>query len=105
MLVGRLVLFMLPFAAFLLWLWLMRRARLRDGRLDPFAERLIMTAAVGAIVGLVLSMVYVLATRPEATDGIYVPPHMKDGQVVPGGFVDPADTDLPGQPAPDDGSR
>ena len=75
----RILLFALPFAIFWLYLFLMRW---RPGHTPPKTPWTILF-----IIGLSLFAVSFLFWRFNETvtaDGVYVPPHVENGQVVPG---------------------
>ncbi len=75
-------LFLLPFAAYGLWLWSGRR----------HTQQLIW-GTVGAMLVLVLGAAWLEIWGAVPPEMVYVPPHMEDGRIVPGHAV------LPGSPA------
>lgn len=79
----------LPTAGYLLWNWLQLRRTIAGRRADPppgFADMPWVILA-GAGVSLLLVTVLALYLRDGAggspTD-TYIPPHLKDGEIVPG---------------------
>lgn len=85
----RLLLFLLPFAVFLVWLWLMRRLRLGEGGLSPRGEAAIVYGG-GAILAAILGTMIYLASREEPVDPRslrYVPAQSEpDGKESPAHF-------------------
>lgn len=86
------VLFLLPFAAYALWLIFTRRT-LRQA--DDWTVKVIAYLALaGAILTIVALVVFIhLDTAPPG--GTYVPAHIENGVIVPGQIVAP-----PADPAP-----
>lgn len=84
------VLFLLPFAAYALWLIITRRT-LRNA--DDWTVKVIAYLALaGAILTVVALVVFVhLDTAPPG--GTYVPAHIENGVIIPGQIV-------PGEPEP-----
>lgn len=70
------VLFLLPFAGYGAWLWFGRR----------YTQQLLW-GTVGAMLVMVLSAAWLELTDVVPPDMAYVPPHMQDGQIVPGHAV------------------
>ena len=84
------VLFLLPFLLYAIyWRVLGYAVAQRKERAHPWT---FLTAA--GLLLVILSFVWWGLTSGEPTTGAYVPPHLEDGEVVPGQF-------LPDQPAPD----
>lgn len=80
-----LLLFALPFAAYAAWVWL-RRQPLGGGVFDDAPNLWL------AVAGLVFAIAGFLAFADfdrGGTEGVYVPPHMEDGKIVPGRLVRP----------------
>jgi len=73
------LLFLLPFAAFALYLVLSRRGVSRAA----VSARALWLAAAGLLL-VVGSLALLAGFSGEPTDGVYVPPHYKDGVLVPG---------------------
>lgn len=92
----RVLLFLLPAVAFIFWVNLRRRAT-GEGGLDAQAarvqeRRLIVFTAVTVVAMLIVS--FILSGRGGgAPNQIYIPPHMENGELVPGRFVDSNDVD------------
>ena len=71
---GEVLLFLIPFLAYMAW-----------RRLNPGVEpgpRLLLAAAVGVVLVLASLLWFGFSRSLEA--GIYVPPHLQDGVMVPG---------------------
>lgn len=89
----RIVLILMPFVIYFIWLRSVRQRQqeerefrnLEDNPIDGRLGR-----AVGFAVAAALAVVIwiALANEPTPRDARYVPPHTKEGVVVPGGFVD-----------------
>lgn len=79
-----LLLFLLPFAAYALWLILTRRT-LRNAD-DWTVKTIAVLALVGAVITIIALVVFVhLDTAPPG--GTYVPAHIENGVIVPGQIV------------------
>ena len=79
MLAVRALLFAIPFAIYGIYYYLSTRALARNAHPTPW------TALFVAGLSLVaLSFVYVGLTEGESTSGVYVPPHVVNGVIVPG---------------------
>ena len=77
------VLFLLPFFLYgIYWRAIGYAASQRKARAHPWA---LLTAA--GLVLVILSFVWWGLSGGETTSGVYVPPHVEDGEVVPGQFV------------------
>jgi Co/Zn/Cd efflux system component len=77
------LLFLLPFALYLLWAGIQRR-RSDAAAVEAAPYRWI------ALAGLVLALagfLYFMDLTAAAPDGVYVPPRYEDGRVVPGHFA------------------
>lgn len=70
------LLFLLPFAGYGVWLWAGRR----------YTQELLW-GTTGAMLVMVLSAAWLELTQAVPPDMAYVPPHMQDGQIVPGQAV------------------
>lgn len=88
------LLFALPCLAYVLW----RRA---NPGVEPGA-RLVLAVALGVLLGLAGLLWFGLSRSLEA--GIYVPPHMQDGRLVPG-HTEPPAAPPAGPPAPPPAGR
>jgi len=88
----RLILFLLPFALFLLGLWVARRTRFGREKIDERTARRLTAGGVAAITGIVLGfVVYGVVNTEEPRSKDYVPPRMIDGEIAPGEFKDSKD--------------
>lgn len=81
---ARLLLFLLPFIAFGVWVWLMRREKSDDPRAQKRAEIWKTLAGVGLIASVVLSLGLFVYTAEDNTEGSYTVPRHENGEVVPG---------------------
>lgn len=70
------VLFLTPFAGYGAWLWLGRRY-----------TRELLWGTVGAMLVMVLAAAFLELSHAVPPDMGYVPPHMENGQIVPGHAV------------------
>lgn len=77
----QLALFLAPFIVFAIYLVLRRRNPLTR---EPWDGRSLWLAVVG--LGLVVGVMLVSALTQPRVSGGYVPPHMENGQLKPGGF-------------------
>jgi Family of unknown function (DUF6111) len=75
----RVALFAVPFAIYGLYLLLVLRQRAAPTPPTPWAVLFISGLSL-----VVASFIYVGFTEGETTKGVYVPPHMVNGQIVPG---------------------
>jgi hypothetical protein len=83
------VFFLLPFAAYALWLVVTRRT------LTQAADWEIRTIGYLALAGAVLVIAILVAfvhLDTDAPGGVYVPAHLEDGKIVPGHFEPPPKT-------------
>ena len=69
-------LFLMPFAAYGVWLWSGRRF-----------TRELLWGTVGAMLVLVMAAGWLELSQAVPPEMIYVPPHMENGRVVPGHAV------------------
>ncbi|GJE12555.1 MULTISPECIES: DUF6111 family protein [Methylobacterium] len=74
-------LFLIPFVLFLVYLVLAGRNPLRRGHWDPHLLRLVL-AGLAVVIGTLVYEGLFSERRP----GGYVPTHMENGRLVPGGF-------------------
>jgi hypothetical protein len=74
-----LLLFLLPFALYAAYLWLSRRETLGLSRNHPWT----MLFASGLVL-VVVSFLYLGFVEGAGPRGVYVPPHVENGRVVPG---------------------
>ena len=77
-----------PFVIYYIWRWAARRRADAEsqGKPLPHWQELPWTWLIisgAALTALVLVLTAVLGTE---TDGVYIPPHMEDGVIVPGTF-------------------
>lgn len=73
------LLFLLPFAAYGVWLWAGRRY-----------TRQMLWATVATMLLMVLAAAYLELSRAIPPEMVYVPPHMENGRLVPGQAVPPS---------------
>ena len=78
-LLERVSLFVVPFAIYGLYLLLLRVRATTPQHKHPWAGLLIAGLAL-----VVASFIYTGLTEGESTKGVYVPPHVENGKVVPG---------------------
>ena len=78
-LVMRLLLFAAPFAIYGIYYFLSQQRTAPNARATPWALLFIAGLSLVAI-----SFIYVGLTEGEPTSGVYVPPHVVNGQIVPG---------------------
>lgn len=77
------VLFLLPFFLYgMYWKAIGRAAAQDSARVHPWT---ILTAS--GLVLVILSFVWWSFVSDETTEGTYIPPHLENGEVVPGAFV------------------
>jgi hypothetical protein len=81
------VLFLLPFAAYALWLAVTRRT-LRNP--DDWQIRTITWLALAGAALVVVVIVVFIHFDPSPPGGTYVPPHIENGVIVPGHIDPPA---------------
>ena len=80
----RLLLFLLPFIALALWIWLARREKSDDPGTQKRAERWQTLAGIGLIASVALSLGLFAFTSEDNTEGQYTAPRHENGEVVPG---------------------
>ena len=73
----RTLLFLLPFAAYF-GFFLLTQAR------PPRAQAPWLVLVIAGLMLVAASFVYLGLTQGESTSGVYVPPHMQNGTIVPG---------------------
>lgn len=79
------ILFLLPFFLYgLYWRYVLRAGDETRTIVYPWTY---LTAA--GLLLVILSFVWWAITDTQSTDGVYVPPHVEDGVVVPGQFEQP----------------
>lgn len=78
-----LVPFLLPFAAYGLYLFATRRARTKGQAFDEAPWYWLFSTGLALTVA---SLIALWAFTGDPADGAYVAPHMQDGKVVPGRF-------------------
>lgn len=86
---------LLPAAAYFLWLWFTRRrpaggaaAGEEQGPVPAGPEMPWLWLALAGLVLLAATLSYVALTSGGPPDGVYEPPRLEDGRVVPGRIVD-----------------
>jgi hypothetical protein len=80
--------FAFPFLMYLLWRNSRWSADYADN--DQPAFPIVQVAAAGLVAALLMLTAVVLLGDSTSGDGVYYPPHIEDGQIVPGRF-EPAD--------------
>jgi hypothetical protein len=75
----RALLFALPFAIYGVYFLLSRRAAAQPAHATPWT-----TLFIAGLSLVAASFIYVGLTEGESTSGVYVPPHVVNGVVVPG---------------------
>lgn len=80
-LLWNLFLFCLPFVMLAGWLWLIRKMRPDRAEMKIWA-----CAAVAGLVLMLGSLLYLRLSTDVATESIYVPPSLENGELVPGHF-------------------
>ncbi|HEY2446445.1 MAG TPA: DUF6111 family protein [Rhizomicrobium sp.] len=75
----RTLLFLLPFVLYGVWLLLIRLREKTPGPHTPWTGLVVAGLALVAA-----SFVFVGLTEGESTSGVYVPPHVEHGRIVPG---------------------
>lgn len=78
-LLSRLALFLLPFALYGIYLFLLRWRPNAVRRPTPWTPLFI-----AGLLLVILSFVVLGLTEGESTEGVYIPPHQVDGKIVPG---------------------
>jgi hypothetical protein len=84
------IFFLMPFAAYALWLMMTRRTITNP---DDWQVRTIAwLALIGATLMVIVLTIFV-HLDPGRPGGIYVPPRLEDGVIVPGHILYPDDVD------------
>lgn len=79
---------LVPAALFLLWMWrARRRAAANGGKRPPLREAPWVWMAFAGLAVLAAGLVFFRFSTGEPPGGTYVPPHLEDGEVVPGRVV------------------
>jgi Family of unknown function (DUF6111) len=78
---GEALVFLLPFAAFALFLVLQRRNPFKAGAWSDATVWLVIAGLVCVVMALVIA-----GLTSERQTGAFVPPHIEDGRLVPGQF-------------------
>lgn len=81
------VLFLLPFAAYALWLLVNRRSVRNPDDWQVKTITWLALAGAALVIGVILVFIHFDTSPPGGT---YIPPHMENGVIVPGQIV-PAD--------------
>lgn len=90
----RLVLFLVPIVALLLWIRKRGKAAEThpDGDHDEITadqrQILVRAAVIVALVAIMAVMLNIFDPTKDRADKVFIPPHVVDGEVVPGRFVD-----------------
>jgi hypothetical protein len=79
LLAARTLLFAVPFAIYGIYWFLAHRRTAQNAPATPWSLLFIVGLSLVAI-----SFIYVGLTEGESTSGVYVPPHVVNGQIVPG---------------------
>lgn len=82
--IGRIILFLLPLLAFYLWYRTMQKIKNSEGEIDPKDEHLLRVYSGAGIAAIILSLVVIVVTREQSTEGEYIAPKMIDGKIKPG---------------------
>jgi hypothetical protein len=82
-----LLLFAVPFAGYAAYVWLRRRAVV-GGVFDD--APIVWLAAAGLVLVIAGFAVFGVISGSEP-DGVYVPPYMEDGRIVPGRIIAPGE--------------
>ncbi|GEQ97221.1 hypothetical protein JCM17844_08580 [Iodidimonas gelatinilytica] len=83
----RLGLFLLPFAFFLLWLWLVRRLKQAGDETNPRLEKAVMLGGGVFVLAYAVVLYFYAGTTERADENMrYVPATTVDGEIVPGHF-------------------
>jgi hypothetical protein len=83
------VFFLLPFAAYALWLVLTRRTLTNAADWQVRTIGYLALAGAVIVVGILVAFVHL---DSDAPGGVYVPAHLEDGKIVPGHFENPPKT-------------
>lgn len=93
----RIMLLLLPVVALVLWLrW--RAKQVSDDTIDVKKELRRFRITLGVLIAAMLMVGISLRVFDDGagnTDSVYVPPHVVDGEVVPGRFVPKDEADKP----------
>lgn len=94
--------FALPFLLYFIW----RNSRWSTDAADNDrpAFPIVPVAAAGLVVSLIVLTILVFLDDSSSGDGVYIPPHIEDGQIIPGRFepADPAELEPTGEPGTTD---
>ncbi|HVY21535.1 MAG TPA: DUF6111 family protein [Bauldia sp.] len=83
------IFFLLPFAAYALWLVLTRRTLTNAADWQVRTIGYLALAGAVIVVGILIAFVHLDADAPG---GVYVPAHLENGKIVPGHFEAPPKT-------------
>jgi hypothetical protein len=81
--------FLLPFAAYGLWLLVTRRS---VGGVAEWEVRTVTYLSLAGAVLMIASILFFIHYDRDPPGGTYVPAHMEDGRIVPGRIVPPGET-------------
>ena len=76
------LLFLLPFALYGIYWQLIGRGKDEEGRRHPWA----MLFIIGLVLVIISFFVWAVS-EGDPREGVYVPPHVEDGRIVPGRVV------------------
>lgn len=75
------IFFLMPFAAYALWLMMTRRSVTNP---DDWQVRTIAWLALAGATLMVIVLVIFVHLEPGRPGGIYVPPRLENGEIIPG---------------------
>ena len=84
------IFFLMPFAAYALWLMMTRRTITNPD--DWQVKTIAWLALIGAALMVIVLTVFV-HLEPGRPGGVYVPPRLEDGVIVPGQIIYPDDAE------------
>jgi hypothetical protein len=80
------IFFLLPFAAYALWLVVTRRTLTNVGDWEIRTIGYLALAGAVLVIGVLVAFVHLDSDEPG---GVYVPAHLENGKIVPGHFERP----------------
>ena len=80
-----------PTVAYILWVWFMNKKKKDEEEKRPLKEwqtwPWVRLVSLGSVLVIISVLAFNISLGQEDERGRYIPPHMKDGEVVPGRFV------------------